>query len=92
MSRVSRLTPISLDSARLTSAILTWRLTCIGVAVLIRLTTCVSLPTNACTSTCASSTSPGEATVPVSSTRPFIGVAVIEASGIAIFSIEPTVP
>ncbi len=81
VSRVSRLTPISLTSARLTSAILTCRFTCSGVAVFSRLTTCVPSPTNAWTRRSASAESSGPATVPVSSTRPFIGVEVIAASG-----------
>ena len=39
LSRLSRLVPISRTSVRLTSAILTWSMTCCGVAVRSRLTT-----------------------------------------------------
>ena len=84
-----RLTPMFLMKLRLTSANLTCRLTCSGVAVRSLDSTLVWSPTNACTSRSASAASDGAPTTPVSSTRPFIGVATIRASGIASCSIEP---
>ena len=68
----------------------TWSMTCCGVAVRRRLTTWVASPTNAWTRRSASAASSGWATVPVSRTMPFIGVAVMFASGIATDSIWPT--
>ncbi len=87
LSRLSRLMPISRASVRLTSAIRTWSMTCCGVAVRRRLTTWVPSPTKAWTSRSASAASAGWATVPVSSTMPFIGVAWMSASGMARSSI-----
>ena len=60
-----------------------------SVAVRRRLTTFVPSPTKAVTRRSAAAPSSGWATVPVSSTTPFIVVAVICASGIASFSIWP---
>ena len=69
VARSSRLTPISRASERLTSAILTWSITCSGVAVLRRLMH-LGVPgadDRPGRGGSASSTSAGAATVPVSS-------------------------
>ena len=79
-----------LTKLRLTSAMRTCSMTCNGVAVLRRDRTLVSPPTNAWVSRSASAASAGPATVPVSSTRPFIGVATMRASGMARPSIRCT--
>ncbi len=83
----ARLAPISLTSERLTSAMRTWRLTCNGVAVCSRERTCWPSPTKAWTRRSASAASCGAATVPVSRTKPFIGVTMMLASGMASASI-----
>ena len=75
------------DSERLTSAILTLRLTCSGVAIFRRLITWVLSLTNALTRRSASAASSGAATVPVNSTVLFIVDVVICASGMARCSI-----
>ena len=74
-------------SVRLTSANLTCRLTCSGVAIFRRLMTLVLSPTKALTSRSASAASSGAATVPVSSTVLFIVEVAIFASGMARCSI-----
>ena len=61
-------------------------MTCCGVAVRRRLTTAILGPTKAWTNRSASAASAGWATVPVSSTVPFKGVARMLASGIAVWS------
>ena len=90
-SIVVRLTPSVLTSERLTSANLTRRLTCSGVAIRSREMTLVSLPMKASTSRVASAPSSGEAIVPVSSTVlvPMVETAIF-ASGMATRSIWST--
>ena len=89
VSRVMMFEPTFLRKLRLTSANFTCRFTCNGVAVRRRLMTFVPSPTKAVARRSASAPSSGCATVPVSSTTPFIVVAVICASGIASLSIWP---